>query len=156
MGSEAERVMTARTLRGYTQNEIKFREIDRRRADHWYRVKRNAELEADATRKRIERVKREKRAERVSATALESIPLHESAHRDDVNVTPRASEAIHCREVLDLMPVIEDQHFDPLFDGDGTTGIDAEWFLFTRQKKFGLRHQKAKWQRQLMHHKVRS
>ncbi len=37
---------------------------------------------------------------------------------------PGDSEAIHSPEVLDLLPVIEDQTFDPIFDGFGSLEIE--------------------------------
>lgn len=55
------------------------------------------------------------------------------------------------RKVRDLLPVIEDKHFDPLFDGFGSLGSEQATDNWLRVRKS---HAKPKWQRQLSHQRV--
>ena len=50
-------------------------------------------------------------------------PRHESNHAADLGVRSY-SEVIYDRAALDALPIIEDQHYDPLFDGWGS--LDRE------------------------------
>jgi hypothetical protein len=56
------------------------------------------------------------------------------------------------REVRDLLPVIADKHFDPLFDGFGWLG--SEHATANRIRPMRKSHAKPKWQRQLSRQKV--
>jgi hypothetical protein len=56
------------------------------------------------------------------------------------------------REVRNLLPIIADKHFDPLFDGFGSLGSEHatdNWLRAVRKS-----HAKPKWQRQLSHQRV--
>jgi hypothetical protein len=115
-----------KTLRGYSQTEIKMREIDRRHPGLWGPSWRRAERIATA--KRIA-------ALRIAPVPLVNVPLHQAERGADFNAVPRGSEIIHRREVLDLLPVIEDQHFDPLFDGWGSFDpeqVTGDWLKAKR------------------------
>ena len=90
-----------------------MREIDRRRAGRWYRIERIAARERKATRERIA-------ARTITTKPLPDVPLHQAERGANIDTVPSGSEVIHCREVLDLLPVMEDQTFDPLFDGWGS------------------------------------
>jgi hypothetical protein len=56
------------------------------------------------------------------------------------------------REVRDLLPVIADKHFDPLFDGFGSLG--SEHATDNRLRAVRKSHAKPKWQRQLSRQRV--
>ena len=56
------------------------------------------------------------------------------------------------REVRDLLPIIADKQFDPLFDGFGSLGSEHatdNWLRAARKNRA-----KPKWQRQLSHQRV--
>jgi hypothetical protein len=66
-------------------------------------------------------------------------PLHNAKREADFDTVPGDSDVIHDRNVLGLLLIIEDQTFDPLFDG---FGLDSRDWLRTRTPK-------PAWQRRL-------
>jgi hypothetical protein len=71
--------------------------------------------------------------------APENGPLHQGAREADFETVPSDGDIIHDRNVLGLLPVIEDRTFDPVFDGFGSAFSD---WRRTRTRR-------PAWQRQL-------
>jgi len=133
--------MSAKTIRGTTIREHQFQETDRRlRANGWGLPRKFEGWSTKGGRalaRQMVEAKPKPEPEPIIVRMVEApSPHHYSQFAADI-IEPSYSELIHDRRVLDLLPVIEDQTFDPFWDGWGSFDMEQNIAAARRQRRHG-------------------